>query len=290
MQSLTAVDPPITQLKPYWYPLCVGLVFMLLPTYFDLYRLFWQSREGSYAPVILALIIWFVWRERSALYAPVHSKTPPFAVALVGIGLVAYVLGRSQSFYSLEVVSQIPLLIGVAQLQLGSQGARRLWFPCLLLFFVVPIPGSILDQILIPLKEFVSRIVDDTLHKAGYPIARHGVVLMIGPYTLLIADACAGLNSIISVLGIGLIYAYLTHRTDRWLGIALVVSAVPIALMANVVRVASLVLVTYHYGDEAGSAFHDRADLLEIALAFGSFFFLDGLLSKAFGRHGAVAS
>ena len=284
--------PPIvshragTQLPSNWIPVCVGLLWLYLPTYYDLYRVFWVTREGAYSPVMLAFIAWLVWRARDAFSLPRPTPPPVLGVAAFVFGLLAYILGRSQSFYNLEVGSQLPLLFGLVYLMLGRPGLQRLWFPIILLVFVVPIPGSLLDQILLPLKELVSRIVDTSLYAAGYPIARNGVVLMIGPYSLLIADACSGLNSIVAISGIGLIYVYLAGHSSRWVNGVLLFSVVPIAFLANIIRVMALVLVTFYFGDGAGSSFHDQAGYLEIAVAFGSFFLLDAALGTIQRRSG----
>jgi exosortase len=144
---------------------------------------------------------------------------------------------------------------------------------------VIPVPGSLADELLLPLKELVSRIVDDALFFAGYPIARNGVVLMIGPYSLLIADACSGLNSMIALSGIGLLYIHLAKATSRAQTIVLLASIFPIALLANIIRVLALVLITYYAGDGAGAAFHDGAGYLEIIFAFGAFLALDHVLN-----------
>jgi exosortase B len=266
------------ELPSNWLPVCLGLACLYLPTYYDLYRVFWVTREGAYSPVMLCFIVWLVWRQRDAFSLPRPTPLPALGMAAFAFGLLAYILGRSQSFYNLEVGSQLPLLFGLVYLMLGRAGLKRLWFPILLLVFVVPIPGSLLDQILLPLKELVSRIVDSSLYAAGYPIARNGVVLMIGPYSLLIADACSGLNSLIAISGIGLIYVYLTGHSSRWVNGLLLLSVVPIAFLANIVRVMALVLVTFYFGDGAGSSFHDQAGYLEIAVAFGAFFLLDAAL------------
>jgi len=101
---------------------------------------------------------------------------------------------------------------------------------------------------------------------------------MIGPYSLLIADACSGLNSMIAISGVGLIYVYLAGHSSRWVNGVLLLSVVPIAFLANIIRVTALVLVTFYFGDGAGSSFHDQAGYLEIAVAFGSFFLLDAAL------------
>ena len=103
-------------------------------------------------------------------------------------------------------------------------------------------------------------------------------VLTIGAYSLLIADACSGLNSMVALSGIGLLYVYLAGHASRAHNIALLLSILPIAFLANIIRVALLVLITYYGGESSGKAFHDHAGVLEVALAFGGFFAFDHLL------------
>src|SRR4029077_2066505 len=117
---------------------------------------------------------------------------------------------------------------------LGKTAVRRLALPLCMLVFIIPVPGSLVDQLLLPLKMAVSGIVDDILHSLGYPIARSGVALLIGPYALLVADACSGLNSMVALSGIGLAYVHLAAHTRRALNAVLLVSVLPIAFLANV--------------------------------------------------------
>jgi exosortase len=201
----------------------------------------------------------------------------PSAVALFVFGLLCYALGRSQALIQLELFSQIPVLIGVGWMLLGRRALRTLAFPVAFTVFVIPVPGTLLDQLLLPLKQLVSAIVDNGLHAVGYPIARNGVVLMIGQYDLLIADACSGLNSMVALSGLGLIYTYVVGRS-RWHNALLLLSVLPVAFAANVIRVMALLLITYYFGDGAGRAFHSSAAWLEIVLAFVGFFAVDSFL------------
>lgn len=266
-----------------------GLLALYVPTYFDLYETFWQSGRAVQGPVILAWIAWLLWRDRQAL---VLQSQPPVvsapAAALCGFGLLCYGLGRSQSFFQLEIGSQVPLLLGTAWLILGADALRRLAMPIAFTIFLIPIPGTLLDAVLMPLKQLVSAIADGGLHALGYPIARTGVVLMIGRYDLLIADACSGLNSMIALSGLGLIYTYVVRRPSRWHTTLLLMSVLPVAFMANVIRVITLLLVTYYQGDVAGRAFHSSAAWLEIVLAFGGFFAVDHLLGFAARRRASA--
>jgi exosortase B len=272
-------DPGVHAQPPHraGWAVLVGLLALYVPTYLDLYQTFWRTGRSVQGPVILAWVVWLLWRERSSLSMQAVCGRSPTAVALFVFGLLCYAMGRSQALIQLEIASQIPVLIGVGWMLLGRQALRTLVFPLAFTLFVIPVPGTLLDQLLLPLKQLVSAIVDNGLHSLGYPIARNGVVLMIGQYDLLIADACSGLNSMVALSGLGLIYTYVVGRA-RWHNALLLVSVLPVAFAANVIRVMGLLLITYYFGDGAGRTFHESAAWLEIALAFGGFFAVDSLL------------
>lgn len=272
-----------TSLRSGWWVL-VGLFALYVPTYLDLYDTFWKSGRTVQGPVILAWIAWLVWRDRAGLSIQTDRRVSISAVSLFVFGLICYALGRSQSFFQLEIGSQLPLLMGVVWLTMGRAGLKRLVFPIAFTVFLIPVPGTLLDQLLLPLKQLVSAIADNGLHALGYPIARNGVVLMIGRYDLLIADACSGLNSMVALSGMGLIYTYVVGRRSAWHNTLLLASVLPVAFVANVIRVLGLLLVTYYYGDAAGRTFHSSAAWLEIVLAFAGFFGVDHLLGWIAGR------
>ena len=260
--------------------LLVGFVAMYAPSYFDTARRFWVRDEESHGPIILAIILWLLWRERKALIGTPSATEQCVGFTTFSIGLVLYIVGRSQEFFQFDIGSQAFVIAGLA-LGLGGQRAlRRYWFPAFFTIFVVPIPPSLLDQILVPLKVTVSNVVTEGLYSLGLPISNSGVVLVIGQYELLVADACSGLRSMIALTGIGFLYTFIAGRTGGLANSVLLVSAIPIAFFANVLRVTALVLVTFWFGSSAGVEFHDFAGYFEIALAFGSFFMLDALIGR----------
>ena len=212
-----------------WLPIVAGLLVMYVPSYLDLSRTFWDTEVGGHGPIILAVVIWLFWRQREVLLAPAQGRMPKTGWALIVFGLLSYILGRSQEVFQLEVGSQIPLLLGIVLALQGKRAAKSLWFPIFFLCFLVPIPGSVLDFVLLPLKKYVSIIVENLLYLFGYPIGRTGVVLTIGPYQLLIADACSGLNSMIALSAVGVLFAYLINSDNRAYNAILLASILPIA-------------------------------------------------------------
>lgn len=170
-----------------------------------------------------------------------------------GAGL--YILGRSQSILLLEVGSILWFLIGSLLLIHGGNTVKKLWFPLFFMLFLIPLPGVIVDTLTQPMKVAVSYATEEILHVVGYPIARTGVTLQIGAYQLLVADACAGLNTLFTLEAMGLLYLNVVRHTSVFRNISLACMIVPISFTANVLRVIILTLVTYYYGDEAGQGF-----------------------------------
>jgi exosortase len=135
----------------------------------------------------------------------------------------------------------------------------------------------------LPLKQTVSQYAAQILYAAGYPIAHEGIILTIAQYQLLVADACSGLNSMISLSAVGLLYLYLMRYKSRLHNGLIVASLLPIAFGANVVRVVILVLLTYYVGDAAGQGFlHGFSGIVLFIIALISILLLDAILARFF--------
>lgn len=282
--TLPLQSPTPTRSIAIWWPVLLGLAAMYVPTYYDLANGLWNSEDHAHGPIVLVVALFLIWRNRAALLAPVKAKSSPaLGWPVLILGLLIYALGRSQDIILFEVGSQIPVLIGALLITTGPPAVRAMWFPLFFLIFMVPLPGFIVDAATGPLKQHISVIAENILYAVGYPIARNGVVLTIGQYQLLVADACSGLHSMFSLTAMGLLYLYLMQRTSIARNVILIASILPIAFAANVVRVMILVLVTYHFGDEAGQGFvHDFAGILLFVIGLLFLFALDGLLGFVF--------
>lgn len=236
-------------------PLFIGLLALYVPTTQDLLQIVWSRDEQGHGPIIFAVVLWLVFMKRDAFAALPAQQRPGWGFALLLFSAMLYVIGRSQAVLMFEVGSVIPLLAGLILLFKGPRGVRLLWFPLFFLIFMVPLPATLVIAVTTPLKSAVSAVASNLLYALGYPIGRSGVVLTVGPYQLLVADACAGLNSMFTLEALGLLYMNIMNYKAAARNIALAVLIVPISFVANIVRVCILVLVTYHFGDEAGQGF-----------------------------------
>lgn len=233
----------------------LGFCLLYLPTYWELAHEVWSTDEQGHGPIILGLSAWMFYTHRHALAAMVPKPMPGLGGLLFIVGLTFYALGRSQSFLLLEAGSQIFVIAGLLLLFIGRGALRKVWFPLFFLVFMTPFPEALVAAATGPLKSAVSVVAANTLYALGYPVSRVGVILNVGQYQLLVADACAGLNSMFTLEALGLLYLNLMKYNSVARNVVLSVLVVPIAFSANVVRVMVLVLVTYHFGDAAGQGF-----------------------------------
>lgn len=263
--------------------LLAGFLALYVPSYLDVARTVWTTDEQGHGPIILAVSLWLLYNHRHALAALPVQPAWGIGLPLLVLGLIFYALGRSQAFLGVEVGSQILLLCALTLGFLGKRALRLIWFPLFFLAFMTPLPEVLVADVTAPLKSAVSTVSAHLLYAMGYPVSRAGVVLNVGQYQLLVADACAGLNSMFTLEALGLLYMNLMRYTSVARNVTLSILVIPIAFLANVVRVLVLVLVTYHFGDAAGQGFvHGFAGMVLFLVGLVLVLFTDYLLGWVF--------
>lgn len=262
---MTTLSKPLPEVswKAAW-PILLGLCMLYLPVFYTFFNSVWQSEDQAHAPIVLLAVLYIFWQKRDCLTADVQQKQDPYSGWMLLIfGLLLYVLGRTQGVRIFEMGSLLPVLLGTLLMTRGLTTVRMLWFPLLFLLFAIPLPSALIDGLTGPLKQHISELVETILYWAGYPIARSGVTLSIGRYQLLVADACSGLNSMFSLSAMGMLYLYILGYRSWLRNGVILASLLPIAFVANILRVIILVLVTYYFGDAVGQGFlHDFAGVL----------------------------
>ena len=268
-----------------WAVAIGGFVLLYLPLYWWAAHEIWQTEEQGHGAIILAVLVWLFWTLRHAIDRAPARPMPALGWPLFAAGLFFELVGRVFGISILEFGSQPLVVAGVLLLMRGTPAIRIAWFPLLYFVFMIPLPGILVDAITGSLKGLIANIVESLLYTAGYPIARSGVILSIGPYQLQVADACSGLHSMFSLSALGTLFMYMMGRKST-LHLGLMLAAiVPIAFAANIIRVMTLVLVTFYLGDEAGQGFlHGTAGMLLMLIALVAFFLLDTLLDKILPR------
>ena len=240
-----------------WWICALGLLALYVPTLWDLTNNIWlASDEQSQGPIVLAICAWLIWRAWDRIDDEAASRPRPvLGWVLVALALLFYTFGRSQRILSSQALSAIFMLPGLVLLLRGPRQLRAAAFALFFMIFMIPLPATFVDAITQPLKLAVSSVASQVLYAAGYPIARTGVILQIGQFQLLVADACSGLHTLFSLEAMGLLYLNVVRHTSLLRNIMLAILIVPISFCANVIRVIVLSLITYYFGDEAGQGF-----------------------------------
>ncbi|WP_137938321.1 exosortase B [Chitinivorax sp. B] len=260
-------------------PLLAGSAVLFIPTYISLFNGLWQADEQAHGPIVLAMSIWLLWSRRETLLALEARPASLAAWSMLVLGCLCYVLGRSQDIVILELGAQIPIITALLLFHWGWRAVKICLFPLLFLIFMLPLPGAFVDAATATLKLHVSTIAETLLYGLGYPVARNGVMLNIGQYQLLVADACSGLHSMFSLTAMGLLYLYLMGYRSVLRNLTLAMLILPIAFLANVIRVIALVLITFYQGNEAAQGFiHGFAGIFLFIVALLGLLSIDSLI------------
>ncbi len=262
-----------------WFPLLVGFLVLAIPTVVNLGRQTWATEAGAHGPIILATGFWLLYHE--GLRFSLASRAMPWrkVLPLLLPAFALYIFGRAYDFISIEVAGLYLVLVSFLLRLFGWPRIMRLGFPMLYLAFVVPPPGWLIYRITAPLQIFVSEAAEHLTRFLGYPVARQGVSLIVAQYTLLVEDACAGMNSLVGLIAVSLFYIYMIRRASWRYAMILLALVVPVAIIVNVIRVVALILITYHFGNEAAQGFlHGTTGMVLFGLALLIIFAADSLL------------
>jgi exosortase B len=274
---------------PEWWPVFLGLAILFVPTFYDLFTGPWIGEEQGHGPIIFGLALWLIYRKwPEVLEATTPARSSWAGWPILAIGLVVHLLGRSQHILMLEILSIILVMAAVLLVKRGGRALLVLWFPFFFMLFMVPLPSEFVAAVTMPMKMAVSWGTEHLLFAFGYPISRSGVILQIGQYQLLVADACAGLQTLLTLEALGLFYLNLMRHPSAFRNIGLALFIVPISFSANVIRVVVLTLITYYFGDAAGQGFlHGFAGMVLFVTALVLILSIDSALQWTIRRREA---
>lgn len=245
----------------------------------------WRAEENAHAPFLMAIILAaaasVARREGLPADTALRETAGGAVVAALGAMLAAY--GHATQADVLASGAQGVVAAGAAVMLYGARGLRLFWFPLALTLYLVIWPGWLLDALTLPLKLLAAQAASEALYAFGLPVGRAGAVMTAGPYRLLVADACSGLNGLIALTAVGAVYMKLANRASRAANLVVLALLAPIAVAANILRVMVLVLITLFFGYDAGVSFlHEGAGLVLFAAALGLVFLADAASIRLF--------
>lgn len=264
--------------------LALACAVAYIPTVMSLMEGPWQTEQEGHGPMIIAASLWLAWQARGAVARAPSRSSPAAGWSLLLGGLALMFVARTQGVLTVETFSLLIVICGCVLLLGGSPKLYALAFPIGFLVFAVPMPDWLIDSVTVPLKVWISDAVTRCLYAADYPVAQNGVMVMIGNYQLMVKDACSGMNSIFALSAIGVFYAYAFRWSDKIRGALLIAAIIPITIVANFLRVLSLVLIAFYGGvDLLDGPLHELTGLALFVVAVVLLFLFDILLGT-FGR------
>lgn len=261
------------------------LALFALPTMIFVIQEGWSGEEGAHGPIVLATGLWLLWQRWQAAREVSAPGSPLVVWGLLALFIPLTVLARITQIVEIEGYAMYACLLVVLYSIVGAEAMKRMWFPLFYLAFIFPPPDTVVAAITVPMKMWLSQSAIVFLRLFDYPIAGEGVRIFIGQYELLVAAACSGINSIISLSAISLFYIYIRHQAEWRYAVLLMFLILPIALMANFFRVLILILLTYHAGEAAAQGFlHNFAGIVMFGIALMLIFVIDELIKPVFDR------
>lgn len=240
----------------------------------------WMKNEDySHGFLILPIALYLVWMKRAELREiPFGSDWRGLLLVVASIGV--YVLGELGADLFTTRASLLLLVIGLVWLLCGWPIVRALKFPLAFLFLMLPLPGFVHKNLTFPLQLLSSKWSVHLLQFLGMSVYREGNLIDIIGMRMQVVEACNGLRYILPLLTLVVLIAVLGHKSI-WKRTVLILSAVPLAILSNILRIAGTALVAEHWGREAAEGFlHDFSGWLVFMISLGVFLVLSALLRR----------
>ncbi|MBZ5515333.1 MAG: exosortase/archaeosortase family protein [Acidobacteriia bacterium] len=278
--AATAVLQQGPALRTFWWQaalVTVAVGYLYVPILARLSEDWWNDPDASHGFLVVPFSLFVAWRARRD-WRSLPARPSWLGIPVVAGSLCLLMVGVLGAEYFLSRSSLIFLLAGLIIYFLGWPHFRALLFPWAFLFLMIPIPAIILNHITFPLQLLASRGASAVLELLGVPVLRQGNVMQLASTSLEVAEACSGIRSLLSLVTLAIIYGYfLESRFSRRALFA--VCAVPIAVIANGLRVVGTGLLAYYWSPEkAEGFFHTFSGWLIFVLAMLLLFSLDSAL------------
>jgi exosortase len=269
------------QAIPLWRIVVLAALSLWLygPTLFHLVAQWWQDPNFSHGFFVPAFSAFVLWQER-ARWAQLPLRPAWTGLAILAIALVTLVIGQMGAELFLARFSLLMLLAGIVILFLGWNYFRAILFPLGFLILMIPIPAIVFNQITFPLQLLASRVAATVLPWTGVPVLREGNVIILPTMALEVAEACSGIRSLMSLITLAVIYGYLMEKRTS-VRVLLAMASVPIAVLANSVRIIGTgLLVQYWDPDKAEGFFHLSWGWIIFVISLLMLYLFHGLVGK----------
>jgi exosortase A len=255
------------------------LTFLYLPVIEGLVYDWIHLADFSHGFLVPLVSLYFVYERRKQL-STLSLSHQWKGLGLIILGILLLLIGNLASEHFTMRLSMLIIIGGVILFFLGKEFFKTLLLPVIFLIFMIPLPSILIDQITFPMQLFASKVAVSLLYLAEIPVLREGNVIRLANTALEVAEACSGIRSLVSLVALSVVFAIFTQKRI-WCRVFLILSAFPIAIIANAIRVSGTGLLAYHYGEAAADGFfHGFSGWVLFLVAFVCLFGLSNLFSR----------
>lgn len=253
--------------------LALGIAVLYRGVLAELSLAWWDDPNYSHGLVLPFITAWLLWRRKGdfAAFTPAPSN---FGLLVIAGALALFFLGELGAEFFLTRVSLLVLLAGLVLFFLGWQHLKIAAFPIGILLLAIPLPAVIFYQITFPLQVLASKLGSSLLEAGRVPVLREGNVIVLPDVTLQVAEACSGIRSLFTLGTLTIVYGYLAEegRGMRW---AIALSAIPLALFANGMRIMGTGMMAQYVSPQAAEGFFHTFSgwfifVIALVMLFGS--------------------
>ena len=251
-----------------YYPVMKGLIYD------------WTNLPDFSHGFLIPFVSLYLVYERRRQLSNLNLTSDWTGLGLILIGVLLLLLGNLATEYFTIRFSILVVLGGIILFLLGKDFMKILLFPFAFLIFMIPLPSILMDRITFPMQLFASKVTARSLCLLSIPALREGNIIQLDNASLEVVEACSGIRSLISLLALAVMFAYFNQKVT-WKRLVLVLSTIPIAIIANTARVTGTGVLAYHYGENVAQGFfHDFSGWILFVIAFMCLFAIGLLLSK----------
>jgi len=251
-ESIAALDQRVPWSKIAWFAGLLMVVFA--PVLYSMAHEWVTLEDMGHGMFVPFLACYVAWKERDRILAhPVKGTW--WGLVLVIIGFFQMIAGYLGADFFVARTAFLVSLIGVLLTTLGWPLVKALAFPLFILLFMIRLPLFIYSQITFPLQILASTLAEQALGLLGIPVLREGNVLELASQKLSVVEACSGIRSLMSLGLLSLVYGYFFDQR-RWMKWVLLVSSIPIAILANAFRVTLTGIISEYKKEFAEGVYH----------------------------------
>jgi len=254
-------------------------VVTFIPIYPDLTESWFSHSNNSHGVLVPIISTFLIWQKRDQISkVPVNSSG--WGEVILVISMLLYVLSYTGGIAVVSRLMIVSSLIGLILYNFGAAVFSIIQFPLLYLLFMVPVPATLYSLVALPLQIFATKVSTLLIDALSIPVYREGTMLYFMQTHLEVAEQCSGLHSMTSFIMLSFLFAYMLNN-KWWKRIFLVISAIPLAISANIVRVTGTGILANFYGAKVARGFlHEFSGMAVFAFGFILLLIEYSLLSK----------